>query len=344
MNKSKIMVIGAGNQGLAIAAYLSTKNVECYLYNRTIEHIGKIVETKEIVCTGIWNKKTYICNASSQIEEVLQKVIIITTPAYAHKEIASLLAEYVDNSYIILLSPGKAFGIIDFMYYLKLAGCNEMPVIAECQTTIFASRREGENGVKIYALKKDIPIASIGGENLSKTFNALPECLRIYYKKVDSFIETSFGNIGMVLHPLPMLMNFGAVEGNRVFKYYKEGITPTISCIIERMDLERLEVACKMGYKLESIVEWMIRNYHTKGDGLYEHLQDNKYYEDIVAPASAYNRYIEEDVPYGLVPLEDIAKKLSVKTPVITEVISFASVVMNCDYRKQGRLCKLYDI
>lgn len=343
MNK-QVMIVGAGNQGLAIAAYLSINNVESYLYNRTIDHINKIIETKEIVCSGIWNQKVSICDVSSAIEDVLKKIIIVTTPAYAHKDVACLLAKYVDSSYIILLSPGKTFGIIDFIHSLKLAGCSQLPIVAECQTTICVSRREGENGVKVSAIKKDIPIASIGEDELEKVLNDLPECMRQCYKKANSYIETSLGNVGMVLHPIPMLLNFGAVEGNREFKYYKEGITPTIAGLIERLDSERLEVAHKLGYDLESIVHWMRRNYGTMGNGLYEHLQGNMSYKDIVAPVSIYNRFIEEDVPYGLVPLEDIAKKLGVKVPVTTEVISFAGILMNCDYRKQGRLCNVYDI
>ncbi len=310
MYKSKVMIVGAGNQGLAVAVYLNTNNVECYLYNRTLGHIGKIIDTKEIVCTGLWNEKAFICKASSKIEDVLQKVIIVTTPAYAHKEVAGLLAGYVDGSYTILLSPGKTFGIMDFIYYLKLAGCNELPCVAECQTTIFASRREGENRVRIYALKNNIPIVSTSEESLEKILEDLPECLRKCYKKANSYVETSFGNIGMVLHPFPMLLNFGIVENNKAFKYYKEGITPIIANVIERLDVERLEVAHKLGYELESIVDWMIRTYDTKGNGLYEHLQANKCYKDIAAPVSIYNRYLEEDVPYGLVPLEDTAKKI----------------------------------
>ncbi|MBO5144626.1 MAG: NAD/NADP octopine/nopaline dehydrogenase family protein [Lachnospiraceae bacterium] len=341
MENSKVMIVGAGNQGLAMAAYLEINNVECYLYNRTAGHIRKIMETNEIVCSGVLNKRVYVSHVSSKIEDALQKTIVVATPASAHKEVAALLAKHVDSSYTILLSPGKTFGIIDFIYNLRLAGCNEIPIIAECQTTIFASRREGENSVKIYALKNDIPIASTREESLDKVLNKMPECLRMRYKKVNSYIETSFGNIGMILHPIPMLLNFGSIESNRVFKYYTEGITPTIASLIERLDSERLEIAHELGYELESIVDWMMRNYDTNGKGLYEHLQTNKYYQEIVSPVLVCNRYIEEDVPYGLVPMEDTALKLGIKVPVTTEVISFANIIMNCDYRKYGRLCML---
>ena len=172
----------------------------------------------------------------------------------------------------------------------------------------------------------------------------LPGCIRECYRKVDSFIETSFGNMGMVLHPLPMLLNFGAVDNGRKFRYYKEGITPVIADLIEKLDRERLGVAYRLGYELESIKDWMKRNYGTTGAGFYEHIQTNTCYGGMEAPTSIHNRFIEEDIPYGLVPLEDTAKKLGVEVPVATGTISFASVVMGRNYRSQGRSCNLYKI
>ncbi len=338
MERSKVTIIGAGNQGLAMAAYLGINGVESYLYNRTETHISKIIKTREIICEGIWNGRIGVCNASSQIEDVLQKIILVTVPAYAHKEIAALLASYIDASYTVILSPGKVFGIIDFVESLKEAGCKELPLVAECQTTVCASRKEGEDRIKVYGMKKDIPIAA---GNIEKVMNHLPECIRKCYRKADSFIETSFGNIGMVLHPLPLLLNFGSVDNGRKFRYYKDGITPAIAGLIEKLDGERLKVAYKLGYELESITDWMKRNYGTTGEGLYEHIQTNICYRGMEAPASIHNRFIEEDIPYGLVPLEDTAKKLSIEVPVTTETISFACVVMGRDYRSYGRPCRL---
>lgn len=340
MDQSKVTIIGAGSQGLAMAAYLGISDVECYLYNRTESHISKIIKTRQIICEGIWNERIDVCNASSQIENVLQKIILVTVPAYAHREIAALLAGHIDASYTVILSPGKVFGIIDFVEALKGAGCKELPLIAECQTTVCASRREGEDRIKVYGMKKDIPMAA---GNIGEVMNRLPGCLRKCYRGADSFIETSFGNIGMVLHPLPMLLNFGAVNSGRKFRYYKEGITPVIANLIEKLDSERLKVAYRLGYGLESIKDWMKRNYGTTGAGLYEHIQTNVCYEGMEAPVSIHNRFIEEDIPYGLVPLEDTAKKLGMEVPVTTGTISFASVVMGVDYRSQGRPCGLYN-
>ena len=59
-----------------------------------------------------------------------------------------------------------------------------------------------------------------------------------------------------------------------------------------------------------------------------------------MAPVSIHNRFIDEDIPYGLVPLEDTAKKLNIEVPIATAIISFANMIMGKDYRAEGRLWK----
>ncbi len=70
---------------------------------------------------------------------------------------------------------------------------------------------------------------------------------------------------------------------------------------------------------------------------MFENLQNNIYYRGIDAPQSIHHRYIEEDVPNGLVPLESLGVYLDIPTPVTSTIISVANIVMNCDYRKIGR-------
>lgn len=48
-------------------------------------------------------------------------------------------------------------------------------------------------------------------------------------------------------------------------------------------------------------------------------------------------RYIFEDVPNGLVPVEKMGRELGVTTPNISLVIDLANAVMETDFRKTGR-------
>lgn len=336
--KNPILVIGGGHQGLAMAAHLSLNGEDCFLWNRTKEHILKIIDTKEIHCSGVINGTAHIHMASCNLQDVLQKTILITTPAFSYPDIAGILAKFVDASFTIILNPGRTFGILEFEMELIANGCTSMPLIAETQTICYTCRREGENGVKIYMLKDNVLISTIHKQSLKKIFQILPYCLKEHFIPANSFVETSLGNVGMVLHCAPVLLNTGWIEhshGN--FKYYTEGITPAIAKILEKIDNERITVASALGYSIETLSEWLTRIYHTSGSTLYEKLQNTECYSDIIAPETLFHRYITEDVPTGLVPLESAGTYFKIETPAVSTVIDMANLLMDTDYRKSGR-------
>jgi opine dehydrogenase len=49
------------------------------------------------------------------------------------------------------------------------------------------------------------------------------------------------------------------------------------------------------------------------------------------------NRYLTEDVGYGLVFLTDLARRLGLETPVMDSVVTVASTVLGRDFRAEGR-------
>lgn len=336
--KEKVLVMGAGHQGLAMAAHLSAHLVDCYVWNRSESNISDIANKGSIVCTGILNGEVKIKKISTDIESVLQKIIMITTPSTGHKDIAKVLARYVDSTYTIILNPGRTFGVLEFISELKDNGCTSLPLVAETQTILYTCRRDEANGVRIFALKDKVKISTWDSSNVNKVIECIPQCIRSYFVPAQSYIETSMGNVGMILHCAPVLMNIGWIENRRVdFEYYYEGISESISSVLEKLDRERIIVAERMGYKIESISEWLMYTYHVYGKNLYEQLQNNVYYRGIDAPLSIHHRYIEEDVPNGLVALESAALYYNISTPVTSTLIDFANIVMGVDYRKCGR-------
>ena len=50
-----IFVCGAGHQGLSMAAHLALNGLKVNLWNRTLSHIQKIIQTGVIHCNGIVN-------------------------------------------------------------------------------------------------------------------------------------------------------------------------------------------------------------------------------------------------------------------------------------------------
>jgi len=333
-----VLVMGAGHQGLAMAAHLTLNGVSCNLWNRSEQNIHKIKESGYIQCDGFIQGEARINKVSREIEGMLKRLIMVTTPASAHVDIARVLAPHVNQQHVIILNPGRTCGALEFKKSLIEAGCTSIPIIAETQTIVYTCRALSQNSVMIYAMKHEVGIAALDSERTKEVMDVLPECLKDYFVPMESWGYTSFGNVGMILHCAPMIMNVGWIESAAAeFKYYYDGITPSIARILEQMDLERIATARSLGYGVESVYEWLQRSYGVKGSNLYESLQNNTFYRNIDAPNIIQHRYLEEDIPCGLVPIESAAGMMGIHTKAISTIIDMAGLLMEKDYRKIGR-------
>jgi len=334
----EVTIIGAGHQGLAMAAHLSLNQVDCYLWNRSSENIKSLLKDRKIICEGIVEGTAFVKAVSTDIKNLIKKVIMVTTPSTAHKDIAKMLAPLVTKEHVIILNPGRTFGAMSFVSELRKQGCIEIPAVAETQTIVYTCRRNSTNEVNIFALKQDVAIASYLEDDIGKVLDAIPRCLKPYFTPVSDCMITSMANVGMILHCAPVLMNIGWIESEKVeFKYYYDGISPSIADVLEEIDEERCRVAEAMGIKVPTLKQWLFSSYAAQGKNLYEQLQNNSYYREIDAPKTISHRYLEEDVPNGLVAVETAGKYYGVETPVISTIVDVANIVMKKDYRLIGR-------
>ena len=217
-------------------------------------------------------------------------------------------------------------------------GVKELPHIAETQTIVYTCRRSAKNRTTIFALKEDVAIATLKDSSIEYIMERMPDCIRHHFNPVNSIAYTSLGNVGMVLHCAPVLMNAGWIETPKVdFKYYYDGISESIAALLEKIDNERILVSKKLGYKIETTANWMKRVYGVEGKNLFECIRNNEKYKEIDAPPTIYCRYILEDVPNGLVPIEYVASQLGLETPNITMIINLACSLLNIDFRENGR-------
>ena len=333
-----VFVCGAGHQGFSMAAHLTLNGVEVRLWNRSQKNIQEVLDTGIIHCSGVVNGDARISKISTNIADVVADFVMVTTPSSAHKDIARALAPFVTAEMVVVLNPGRTFGAIEFAEELKKNGVKQLPHIAETQTIVYTCRKTGANSTSILALKKDVEIAAIRGSDIDYIMARMPECLKCNFKTVGSVGHTSLSNVGMVLHCAPVMMNVGWIETPKVdFKYYYDGISPSVAHLLEKIDAERRAVAKAGGFEIESVKAWLTRTYRVAGESLYECIRNNEAYKEIDAPPTINTRYIFEDVPNGLVPVEAMGQEFGVPTPNITTIIDLACSVMDVDYRKIGR-------
>ncbi|MCT4605006.1 MAG: NAD/NADP octopine/nopaline dehydrogenase family protein [Marinisporobacter sp.] len=339
LKKLKFAVIGAGHGGQGIAGYLAYKGYQVNLYNRSIERIKEIKKKGYIDLTGEIVGRGRLNLVTNSIEKVIKNVdvIMVVLPASAHKFIAKQMAAFVTQEQYIVLNPGRTGGALEFKNIIGRQNPLKEVCIVEAQTLLFACRALEEGKVKIFSKKEEVKVATLPAISNNQFIHVIHEVFPEFTLS-SNVLETSFNNVGALLHPIPTILNCGRIENTKGdFRYYIDGITPAVAKIIEQVDHERMQVAKALGIRVMSLKEWLAYTYNAYGNTLCEALKNVKGYLGIQAPMDLDTRYIHEDVPQSLVPIWDMANHLNIQTPTIEGMIHLASILHDTDYYKSGR-------
>ena len=337
----RFAVIGSGNGGLAMAGYLAYRGFSVNLYNRTQAKIQSLIDNPTIELTGAVEGSGKLNKVTSEISEAIRgtDIIMITTPATGHFELARLMAPHLEEGQIIVLNPGRTGGALEVYATLRKSGCRKNIIVAEAQTFIYACRATGPRSAKIFSVKHEVALAAIPAIFTKKVIRLLSGAYP-QFTPARNVMETSLNNFGAIFHPAPTLLNSGHIERGQTFEYYLEGITPSIGQMLERLDAERMKVATALGVKAVSARQWLEESYGAKGNSIYEAIQNNQAYKGLTAPKGLDTRYIYEDVPCSLVPISSIASVLGIETPSIDTIIRLANIMTGRNFFEEGRTAK----
>jgi len=334
----KVAVLGAGHGGLAMAGHLALMGHSVNLFNRGEERLWGVRTSGTIEITGEVEGFGELNMATTSMQEAIKdvEVINVVVPAFGHRWMAEQMAPHLTDGQVIVLHPGRTFGALEFKQILKKHNVTADVIIAEAQTFIYASRATGPSQVHIFRIKHSIPVASIRAHLIPVVIKKL----RQFYPQFvpgDNVFKTSLENIGSVFHPAICVLNAGWIENDVDFQFYVEGATPAVTKVLEKIDEERIKVSEALGIRAISARQWLYMAYSADGTTLYDAMKKNNGYRGILAPTTLKIRYLEEDIPYSLVPIASVGNLLKVKTPAIDSMIHLGSLLNECDYWLHGR-------
>ncbi len=342
MSKEYIFgVIGAGNGGKAMAAYLALLGKKVLLYNRTFTHVEVIAERHgiELINSGGLEGFGKLELVTENIEELLagSQVIMVVTPSTAHRDIATAAAPYLRDDHIVILHPGRTGGALEFAEILRQQGCTSTPLISEAETFIFASRSEGPSLARIFRIKESVPLAALPANRTQEVLDVIHTAFPQYISG-GNVLMTGLNNMGAVFHPALAMLNAGWIEathGN--FEFYVDGVTPSVARVLEVIDRERVTVASALGLRARTGMEWLELAYNATGDNLYEAMHNQTGYYGIKAPPTLNHRYIFEELPMSLVPIASLGERYGVSVNLIRSIIKLGCILHNTDYWRKGR-------
>ena len=354
MEKDTVAVLGGGNGGHAVAANLSLSGFKVSLFElpQFAESFEKVLRTREIRIEGVSIDGTAKLDlATIDIQQAIKdaEVIFVITPAFGHKVMAEVCAPFVQDGQIIVLMPGSG-GSLEFVNIFKQKKVNRDITFAESCTLPYGARLKGPGHVSVLINAVILPT----GVFPSKKTNDVIHKLRQFYPVMTpakDVLEAAINNPNPIVHPAATLLSATHIEHSKgEFYLYSEGMTPSVARTFESLNEERLSICKALGYRLYHWDNLEFRNYNlgeTEEECRYRILNtsmDAAFGKDGIyagikmkGPENLKDRYVTEDVPYGMVLVSTLGDLVGVATPTHNAVIQLASVINRTNYWKTGR-------
>ncbi|UCH35361.1 MAG: NAD/NADP octopine/nopaline dehydrogenase family protein [Armatimonadota bacterium] len=340
----RFCVIGAGHGGTALAAYLALSGYRTNLYNRSEDRLTPIKllggielirHEPDILPHGVGQLNCVTNDPAEALQDT--DVVMVAVPANGHRFVAEACAPHLRDGHVVVLNPGRTGGALEFSHVLHEHGVAADVIVAEAQTFIYASRSVNPAQVQIFRVKNSIPVAALPAYRTPEVITALHDALPQFVPG-DNVIKTSLDNIGAVFHPAVTVLNSARIESTHgEFEYYIDGVSESVSRVLESLDAERVAVAAAMGFNAITARQWLYQAYDAAGDTLHRAMRANPGYYGIKAPHHLDHRYLDEDVPMSLVPIASLGEMLGVETPTIRAIIHLACLLNQRDYWADGR-------
>ena len=336
---TEVAILGAGSGGLAAAADLVNRGYTVRLYNRSEAPLQTIrfqggIQTSGAVGHGL----SVIHTVTTSLEEAVDgaEAILVVLPATAHGDIARDLADKGAAAPIIL-NPGHMCGSLHVRRVFEAAG--RSLAIAELGTLTYVSRTLSPGTVDVYLRAAGVPFSTVPDDD---EVAHLVEDLLPGQSRATHPMEVWFWDVNMVLHPPGMILGAARIESTGgEFHFYGDGITDSVEAVMTRLDEERVEVARAFGAVVPRLAEAMATIGTADAEAaragkLGDAIRSGAANATIKAPQRLDHRYLNEDIPFGLVPLAALGRIAEVPTPVASGLIELAGVINSRSYMTDG--------
>jgi opine dehydrogenase len=348
-NPVSVAVLGAGNGAFAVAADLKLKGCRVQLLEapefagnlELVQEKGGIELINEDV-PGVASGLAQLDAVTTDPGEALDgaQIVLYVVPAFAERRFTQLCAPYFRPSQLVVLFCGNFGGALELAHHLRSGGAKSLPFLAETEGLIYGASKLDPARVKVVGLKKGLVCAALPATDtegvLSRLRSLFPELL-----PAANVLETGLRNLNPVIHPVVSVLNAGRTAKDRPqWRYYWEGVTEAVGRVAERVDRERLQLAQSLSLSVPPALEvlhvWYARQ-EIRWSNLAEALSTNPVYKGLWAPHTLHHRFLLEDVPFGLVPIESLASSAGIATPAISSLINLSSELLGADFRAEGR-------
>jgi opine dehydrogenase len=214
--------------------------------------------------------------------------------------------------------------------------------IAETNTLPYGTRLVGPSKVDLFVKAKKMLFSTFPANETEEKLELVKDTFPVL-EPIDNILSVSFSNPNPTVHPPGTLLNIGRIQWSKgEFYLYREGITEAPSRIIRKVYDETLAVAKALGFRMREFEDEQFRNpCSVMCVDFWAPFDKGGIVANMRGPSSIYNRYITEDLPYGLVHRSQLGDLVNIPTPIIDSIINLGSGICKIDFWKGRTLVDL---
>ena len=344
MPDTTVAIIGAGIGGVYLAAQLGTLGAKLRLTDFDDTRLAAI-RARGGLDVEIDGKTTF-----SPVERVTTDlaaacggaaVIAVCTGGTYQAGVARGLAPLLRDGQTVLLIQGNTGGSLAFRRGLDGAGCRAAVDIAEMDNYPYSCWRVSPTRIKPIVTKKGLQIAAFPGNRTAAVFARLAPLFPTAVA-APTIASTGFMNANAMLHVANCVANAGRIDHGEAYKFYAEGVTPSVGRLYQAIFAERVAVAAALGAAGPTLEDWVAKSYGVRGATLSETCRllttnSDGPYQATGTPAAWSHKYVAEDVPVGLMPMRALGEAAGVPTPAIDAVVKLAQILAGNDFAADAR-------
>lgn len=336
MECNGIGIIGAGNAGRALAAYLSGMGHEVRLCTRDPGQIEPIRREGRIRAHGVLDGVFPIAEVTAEPATLAGRceVIFVASITTAYRDIARQLAPYLNERHLVILFSGKLCGTLEFLRALSARGCDHTPVVET--DSLFDCRCQGDDGIWVRGFKR---WTFFSGAQRSDT-RRHAERISAFFPGLEaahSLVQRGLTDFGALAHAVISLVNLSKIDRAEPLRFYYDGLSERTVALLEAVEREFRAVAEAFGSPWIHAKDVLDRYYGCDSRSLLAAMRTVPNYRHSFAPTTIDHRFLREDVVSTLVPLRALADKAGVDTPMIDAVVTMVSILLNEDFKVTGR-------
>lgn len=336
----RIAVLGAGNGGQCMAADMALAGHEVVLYELPdfAHRLEPFAGDGRLRLSGVGRTgEATLAGVTTDLPSALDGVTLINlvVPAFAQRRFFDELIPHLRDGQIVTVWAGD-FGSLALYSRLGVERPSLSVTVVETNTLPYGTRLAAPGVVELPLLAPRVLAAVLpGGGPVPSVLRALWPCV----EPGPDVVGVALSNPNPVIHPPGALLNVGRIQySGGAFNMYREGITEAVARVIRSLHDEVRAVAAGLGTQ---VLEFEDRDYRTKvsimGVAFQAPFDTAGAIGDIAGPRTIQDRYITEDLPYGLVPLVELGQLVGVPTPLAESVIELGSAVCGRDFWAEGR-------